>query len=74
MDKNQKKTPRNRFEEYAMFMQDLEERQRESKLPLDRTVETNIMLNEVNKTLAMLFDLAAMVYNQNLAPRNGEKQ
>ena len=76
MDK-QKKTnrqPRNRLEEYAMIMDDLEQKQKQSEILFDRSVVTEIMLNEINKTLAMIFDLMAMSYNLFLAPMVKEEK
>ena len=66
MDKQKK--PHSRLEEYSMNMKDLEEKQKNCEIPLDRNVVTNIQLNELNITLCMIFDLLAMAYNLFLAP------
>ena len=76
MDKQKKpnRQPRNRLEEYAMIMDDLEQKQKRSEILFDRSVVTEIMLNEINKTLAMMFDLMAMSYNLFLAPMVKEEK
>ena len=66
MDKQKK--PHSRLEEYAMKMKDLEEKQKNCEIPLDRNVVTNIQLHELNVTICMIFDLMAMAYNIFLAP------
>ena len=72
--KTNKKTPENRLDEIVLSFDEIQKLQEKCSGTLDKQIERNIMLRDINVSLAQIVDILAVMLNRMLAQDKSENK